>query len=121
MNAGIYLLEDVERDSPIALLNRRRVFGEQMLWAHVELAEGCEVAMHSHENEQIAFVISGRVLWRLGEPGTENYSEQESVGGTVVHLPSGFPHGVLALEDTVILDVLSPPGEMGIDNQDAHA
>ena len=91
-----------------------------MLWAHVELAKGCEVATHFHENEQIAYVISGRVLWRLGEVGSADYTEQESVGGTVVHLPSNFPHGVLALEDSVILDVLSPPGEMGVDHQDAH-
>ena len=77
------------------------------------------MAMHQHDNEQIAFVISGRVRWRFGEPDTEGYSEQGTGGGTVVHLPGGFPHGVIALEDTVILDVLSPPGEMGVDHQNS--
>ena len=119
MNATIHSVANIECDNPIALLTRRRVYGERMLWAHVNLAEGCEVALHQHENEQIAFVISGKVRWRLGEPGTDSYSEQVTEGGTVVHLPGGFPHGVVALEDTVILDVLSPPGEMGVDHQDS--
>ena len=90
-----------------------------MLWAYVDLSKGCEVAMHEHESEQIAFVISGGVIWRLGDPDSSDYREQEVEGGSVVHLPGGFPHGVRALEDTVILDVLSPPGEMGVDRQ-AH-
>ena len=55
--------------------------------------------------------------WRLGEEGSAEYREQEVGGGTVVLLPGGFPHGVDALEDTVILDVLSPPGPMGVDRQ----
>jgi quercetin dioxygenase-like cupin family protein len=119
MAATIQSIDHVQRDNPIALLTRRRVFGEQMLWAYVDLAQGCEVAMHSHENEQIAYVISGRVRWKLGEPNSPEYREQEVAGGTVVHLPGGFPHGVQALADSVILDVLAPPGEMGVDRQDA--
>lgn len=119
MSATVQTIAHVEADNPIALLTRRRVFGDRMLWAYVNLAEGCEVAMHKHDNEQIAFVISGKVLWRFGEPGTDSYSEQITEGGTVVHLPGGFPHGVLALENTVILDVLSPPGEMGVDHQES--
>ena len=119
MSATVRTVADIDSDNPIALLTRRRVYGERMLWAHVNLAEGCEVAMHKHDNEQIAFVISGKVRWRLGEPGTDGYSEKVTEGGTVVHLPGGFPHGVIALEDTVILDVLSAPGEIGVDSQDA--
>jgi quercetin dioxygenase-like cupin family protein len=94
------------------------VFGKQMLWAHVILAAGCDVATHSHESEQIAFIISGKVRWRFGEAGSDEYQEVESGAGTVVELPSNYPHGLLVLEDAVILDVLSPPGEMGVDRQE---
>ena len=88
-----------------------------MLWAYVDLARGCNVANHAHENEQIAFVISGKVRWRLGVVGSPEYREEVVSGGTVVHLPGGLEHGVEALEDSVILDVLSPPGDMGVDRQ----
>lgn len=119
MNAIVQSIGDVDQDSPIPLLNRRMVQGEQMLWAHVELKAGCDVAMHRHESEQIAYVISGRVVWRFGQPDTDAYREQEVVGGTVVHLPGNFPHGVRVIEDSVILDVLSPPSQMGVDHQDS--
>lgn len=105
-------------DQPIALLRRRRVFGDQMLWAYVQLGEGCEVAMHSHESEQMAFVLDGKAVFRLGDPDDPEFEEREVSSGMVVHLPSNLPHGVVALEDTIILDVLAPPGEMGIDRQD---
>ena len=117
MQATVQRLEDVPEDLPIELLTRRRVFGDKMLWAHVRLKAGCHVAQHSHESEQIAFVVSGRVLWRLGDEGSAGYREVETRGGTVVRLPSNVPHGLQTLEDTVIVDVLSPPGEMGIDRQ----
>ncbi|MCW5941255.1 MAG: cupin domain-containing protein [Fimbriimonadaceae bacterium] len=117
MAAHVHLPGDDAEDHPIALLARRRVAGDRMLLADVRLQKGCHVATHSHESEQIAFVVSGRVTWRLGEPGSAEYREETVGAGAVVVLPSGFPHGVDALEDTHIVDVLSPPGEMGVDSQ----
>lgn len=117
MDQLVHTWSEVASDSPVALLSRKRIFGEKAMVARVELAKGCEVAMHHHEMEQIACVMSGRVLFRLGELNTDAYREVEVRGGQVVELPSNFPHGVLALEDTLIFDVLSPPGEMGVDKQ----
>ncbi len=108
---------DIESDHPIPLLHRKRLCGERMLVAHVNLEKGCHVATHAHESEQMACIVSGKVRWRLGAPGSHDYREVVVEGGSVVFLPSWFPHGVDALEDTFILDVLSPPGEMGVDRQ----
>lgn len=113
----VHAWDSVDEDHPVPLIHRKRVFGERMLVANVRLDKGCHVAPHRHDSEQVAIVVSGRVRWRLGEPGAADYREQEVGAGEVVVLPSGFLHGVDALEDTVILDVLSPPGEMGIDHQ----
>jgi quercetin dioxygenase-like cupin family protein len=113
----VHRWEAIVADNPVPKLSRKRVFAERVLVARVELESGCEVAMHSHEMEQVACVMSGRVVFRLGEPGSSDYREVEVTGGQVVELPSNFPHGVLALENTLIFDVLSPPGEMGVDKQ----
>lgn len=113
----VHSWSNVEPDHPIDKLTRQRVMAERVMVARVELASGCEVAMHHHEMEQVACVMSGRVLFRLGEPGSPDYRETEVAGGQVVELPSNFPHGVTALEDTLIFDILSPPGEMGVDKQ----
>jgi quercetin dioxygenase-like cupin family protein len=112
-------LEEIAADNPVPLLQRQRLSGERILFAKVNLAKGCHVALHRHENEQIAYVVSGKVKWTFGEPGSADHREEVVEGGTVVHLPSNFPHGVDALEDTLIIDLLSPPGEMGVDRQSA--
>lgn len=88
-----------------------------MLVAWVNLTKGCNVATHSHESEQIAIVLSGRVRWIIGAEGSTDRYEVEMGGGEAMVLPSNVPHGVVALEDTEIIDVLSPPGAMGVDSQ----
>lgn len=110
----------IEEDHPIALIHRKRIRADRLLLARVRLDQGCHVAPHRHESEQVAWIMSGRVRWSLGEPGTSEYRQVETGAGEVVRLPSGFLHGVDALEDTLILDILSPPGDMGIDTQDRH-
>lgn len=120
MDPLVIPLDSVAKESPVPLIFRRRVFGDRILFAEVHLEKGCHVAPHSHESEQVAYVVSGRVRWNLGAKGSDEYREVETTGGHVVVLPSNFPHGVDALEDTLIIDLLSPPGEMGIDRQGAH-
>lgn len=117
MDAVVHNWTDLPTDSPISLLSRSSLMAEQMLAARVFLEKGCEVKVHHHPSEQIAMVMSGRVMWTLGSEGRQ----EEATAGQVVHLPAGVPHGVIALEDTVIFDILSPPGAMGIDSQDKTA
>lgn len=105
----------VPTDTPIPLLSRQKIEGTNMLFAMVNLSKGCLVPVHSHVSEQFAYVISGRVKWTLGEEGRN----VTVTGGHVVRLPSNFPHGVEALEDTVILDVLAPVGAMGVDSHNS--
>jgi quercetin dioxygenase-like cupin family protein len=102
---------DVASDNPIPLLRRQLVKGEKALVARVYLDEGCKVAMHSHESEQIAVIVRGKLLWTVA--GVEQVLE----GGSVLVLPSNVPHSVEALEDSEVFDILSPPGPMGVDSQ----
>lgn len=120
MDELAYSWGEVEADNPVPLLQRQKILGEQMLLARVQLEKGCHVALHSHESEQIAIVVSGKVRWTLGAEGSPERRELEMVGGQVLRLPSNFPHGVDALEDTLIMDVLAPPGAMGVDSQRGH-
>lgn len=117
MEAKIYRWTEVPEDGPIPLLRRRKIEGEQLLVARVKPSKGCTVAVHHHESEQVAVCLSGRALWTLGTNGETR--EVELRDGEVLHLPSNVPHGVVALEDSEVLDILSPPGKMGIDSQSA--
>lgn len=111
----LHTWDELAADQPIPLLERRRVAGEQALLARVLLRAGCKVPLHSHDSEQFAYVLGGRVRWGLGEPGSDSRQEFEMTAGQVLLLPSNLPHEVEALEDTWILDVLAPVGPMGVD------
>ncbi|MEZ0326565.1 MAG: cupin domain-containing protein [Fimbriimonas sp.] len=112
--------DTVPLDNPIPLLTRWKVQGDQMLLARVRLEKDCVVALHQHESEQMAVVLSGHVRWTVGAEGEPNRREFEMKGGEVLQLPSNVWHGLTALEDTIIVDILSPAAPMGVDRQDVH-
>ncbi len=109
---------DLPVDSPLAKLERRRVIGQQAMISQIHLKTGCRVPLHQHENEQFAIVISGLIQFELGDPDSGDTTTVDVHGGDVLHLPSNLPHSAIAIEDTAILDVFSPPSETtGIDDK----
>ena len=119
MESGVFALNDLPVDHPIPLLERHKIQGERILCAHILLKAGCHVAGHRHESEQLTYVMSGRARWTFGEPGTPRRETFEVTGDSVVLAPSNAWHEIVADEDTLLVDILSPPGAMGIDSQRA--
>ena len=109
-----YIWDEIPMDCPIPLLQRRRIFGEKMLAARMFLTKGCTVELHSHKNEQVSIVLSGRLKFFVGKDPTK---ELLLGAGEVLHIPAFTVHGVETLEDTDVIDLLSPPGEQGVDSQ----
>lgn len=105
-------------DRPLPLIERRRLMGQRMMVSHVTLARGFEVAVHQHENEQISCVISGSFRFWIGAEGSPQRRETVVIAGEAILFPGNVPHGGAALEDTVILDMFSPPSEAtGVDRR----
>ncbi len=105
-------------DSPMPLLERRRVIGKRAMISQLTLKKGCSVPTRQHENEQFACVLSGRIRFGLGAEGSPQRREVVLEAGAVLHLPAHVPHSADALEETVVLDVFSPPSETtGIDRE----
>ena len=101
-----YRWEDMPKEQVNAGLSRRLVTGERMMLAHVYLKKGNVVPRHHHENEQLTYVVEGALHFWIGE----DESEQVTVrAGEVLHLPSWVWHKAEALEDTLDVDVFSPP------------
>jgi quercetin dioxygenase-like cupin family protein len=111
-----YRWADLPQDRPMDLLQRRRVIGRLVMLSEVSLEKGCVVPTHAHENEQLCCVLSGRLRFGLGDEGSPQWRQVEVAGGEVLHLPSGVPHSAEALEQTLVIDIFSPPSETtGID------
>lgn len=100
----------------MALLERRRVIGERAMVSQVHLKKGCFIPTHTHFNEQFACILSGRLRFILGEETDKSREEMTLSAGELLHIPSNAPHAAEAMEDTVVLDIFSPPSEKtGID------
>lgn len=108
---------EIPREEVTPLLGRRLLTGDRLMLAHVHLAKGCVVPRHQHEHEQITYVLSGALHFRLGEDEAE---EQIVRAEEVIHFPSHAWHAAVALEDTVVLDVFSPPRQDWLDRTDDY-
>ncbi len=87
------------------IIRRTLAYGEREMLAETTLTKGTKVPEHKHPHEQITYVLSGKLELVIGgEPVTLTPGDSVLVPGDVLH--SGIAH-----EDTVILDVFSPPRE----------
>jgi quercetin dioxygenase-like cupin family protein len=99
----------------------RRVFtGDRMMIVHVYLDQGAIVPRHSHENEQLTYIVEGALRFWLGEEGSDDYQEIVVSAGEVLFIPSNVPHRAEALEKTFDLDVFSPPRQDWLDGTDSY-
>ena len=98
-------------------ISRRLVTGDRMMLAHVYLDKGAIVPKHSHENEQITYILEGALRFWIGEDLQE---EVVVHAGEVLHIPSNVPHKAEALEDTLDVDVFSPPRQDWLSHTDSY-
>jgi len=116
--AQAYRWTDLEKDAPMALLERRRVIGTQAMISHVTLQKGCFVPSHAHVNEQFSCILKGKLRFGLGEEKGADHHELIVGPGEIMHLPSNVPHSAEALEETLVLDIFAPPSATtGIDRR----
>jgi quercetin dioxygenase-like cupin family protein len=101
-----YRWDKMPKEKVTDMLDRRLITGERMMLAHVYLKKGCIVPKHSHENEQLTYILEGALRFWLGEDQRETLDVR---AGEVLHIPSNLPHKAEALEDTLDVDVFSPP------------
>jgi quercetin dioxygenase-like cupin family protein len=108
---------DIPEEAMKGTITRKLISGKRMMIAQVFLRKGDEVPRHSHHNEQLTYVITGKLRLLIGEQG-----EYEVVvgAGEVLVIPPNLPHAAVALEDTLDVDVFSPPREDWLDNSDHY-
>ena len=112
-----YRWDEMPKEQLSPVLARRLISGERLMLAHVYLAKGCVVPTHSHDNEQITYILAGALRFWLGADGA---TEVVVRAGEVLHIPSNLPHKAEALEDTLDVDVFSPPRQDWLDRTDAY-
>ncbi len=107
-------LQDMPVEHLNPLMDRQFVAGERTMLARIILRKGSIVPQHSHDNEQITYVLEGALKFVI--EGKELIVRS----GEILVIPSNMPHSAEALEDTVDLDIFCPPREDWIRGTDAY-
>jgi len=112
-----YSWNDIPAEQLKKGLSRKLITGERMMIAHVYFESGEEVPRHSHENEQLTYILSGALRFWFG---ADDEQEVTVRAGEVVVIPSNVPHRAVALEKTLDVDVFSPPRQDWLAGTDAY-
>ncbi len=112
-----YRWDDMPKENVTEMLDRRLITGDRMMLAHVYLKKGAIVPRHAHENEQLTYILEGALRFWIGEDESEMIDVR---AGEVLHIPSNVPHKAEALEDTLDVDIFSPPRQDWLEKTDDY-
>lgn len=106
--------EVVPLESMSDVISRRVFSGERGMVAQVYLKKDAVVPLHSHESEQITWIMEGALKFELD--GREVVVRK----GELLLIPSNMPHRAVALEDTVDIDIFAPIRQDWLDKDDRY-
>ena len=90
-----------------ALQVKPLIAGEAMTLLEISYKAGGRSEPHVHRHESIVYVVRGRVRTVIG-------SETHTLGpGDACRHPAGELHAVEALEDSLVVEIKSPPPDLG--------
>ena len=95
-------------------MERRLITGDQIMIAQIFLKKGGVVPKHQHENEQLTYVVKGAMKFKI--EGRELIVRS----GEVLHIPSNVPHEAVVLEDTLDIDIFTPPRQDWLQGTDEY-
>lgn len=108
---------DITLERVTDTLDRKLITGDGMMLAHVFLKKGCIVPKHQHHNEQFTYIMEGALRFWIGADEAEEVIVR---AGEVLHIPANVWHRAEALEDTLDMDIFSPPREDWLNHTDTY-
>lgn len=109
--------DEMEKEHVVEGIERKIITGERMMLAQIFLKRGAVVPLHSHDNEQLTYILEGALRFWIGNEESEPIDVR---AGEVLRIPSNVPHKAEALEDTLDVDVFSPPRQDWLDKTDDY-
>ncbi len=110
----LYRWDEIALEKVTEMISRKIVTGGKEMLAQVYLKRGALVPMHSHESEQMTYVLQGALKFLIAG---EEITVRE---GEVLHIPSWVAHQAEALEDTFEIDIFSPIRQDWLDGSDSY-
>lgn len=76
-----------------------------LMLVEVKFKKGSVGEVHSHPHEQVSYIVSGSFEFEL------DGKREILKSGDSYYVPPNVPHGIVALEDSIILDIFTPQRE----------
>ena len=86
-------------------ITRKVMSGKQGMLVWWRMKAGAHAAAHKHPHEQIVYMISGQMDFRIG------HEKRSMRAGDVAVIPGGVEHEGFFPEDTEVVDFFAPPRE----------
>jgi unsaturated pyranuronate lyase len=112
--------DDIRLETMTPDISRRVFTGEKAMLAQVYLNKGAIVPTHSHVSEQLSWILEGALRFWVGDEAAGDVEEIVVSAGEILFIPSNVPHKAEALEDTLDVDVFSPPRQDWLDGSDTY-
>ena len=110
----LYRWDELALEKVTEMISRKIVTGERMMCTQIYLKKGALVPTHSHESEQMTYVLQGALKFVI------NGEEITVREGEVLLIPSWVEHQAEALDDTFELDLFSPIRQDWLDHTDSY-
>ena len=100
-------LDSIQSKMLVEGVNIKVAYGEKIMMSFVDLEAGAVIPKHSHEHEQMGYVIYGELEFQIGE------EKKNCRSGDSYLIPSNVPHTAKVPDDkpAKVLDIFSPPRE----------
>lgn len=100
---GIHKLEDLPiRNGRMG--SSRVLIGPNLMVIWANISSGNHTPAHSHVNEQMTWLITGQMTYRVGDQ-----EPQVILPGSVVHIPPNMEHEVWYTHDCHFCEIFTPP------------
>lgn len=83
---------------------RRKImaYDKDLMLVVVDFKKGAVGYMHKHPHKQVSYIVNGSFEVTIGN------ERKIQKSGDVYFVPSNIEHGVLALEDSTLIDIFHP-------------
>lgn len=106
--------EDIQPERLNPKLERQFFTSGGVTLARLTMQKGLLIPTHHHVSEQITSIVQGALkMWLEGK-------ELVLREGDVLCIPANLPHNTEALENTVCLDIFSPPRTDWLAGEDSY-
>ncbi len=95
--AGLYRWDELPLDKVTEMVARKAIVGARQTLVQSYLKTGALVPLHTHQDEQLIYVLQGALKMLVGE---DEVTVRE---GEVVVIPAGVRHQAEALDDTFVM------------------